>query len=231
VGTRYVNNKQIRLDYTIEDKGPSGIEAIEVWMTRNGQTWARSEEFKNTASQSGSNDIPVVFLVQEEGLYGFTLVPRSGAGLKEPEPRQGDKPQIWVYVDTTKPVIKWLHVDVARGQDMGKVFITWKAFDPVSKGSDQEKDLGREAITIKYAESRNGPWNAIPGASKQPNSGRYDWKLPDESAGRPVKFYVRLEVTDLAGNVETYDTPQPTNVDLHIPRGRILDAKPVSSGL
>jgi hypothetical protein len=220
---RYVNSKQIRLDYSIEEKGPSGIDAIEVWMTRDGQTWAKLDEFRAPQPQAASNEIPIAFPVQEEGIYGFTLVPRSGAGLKEPEPRRGDRPQIWVDVDTTKPVIAWLHAEVGRGAETGKLFVTWKALDPLSKGSDKEKDLGREAVTIKYAENRNGLWRVM--TEKQLNTGRYEWKMPPEDQ-RPVKFFVRLEVTDKAGNIETLDTPQPINVDLKVPRGRILDAKP-----
>jgi hypothetical protein len=229
-GSRYVNSKQIGLNYSIEESGPSGIEAIELWVTRDGQTWARLEEFTpNSNSPTSQNekittkDIPINFTVQDEGVYGFTLVPRSGAGLKDHEPRRGEQPQIWVDVDTTKPVVTWLHVEVGKGQNTGKLFITWKAYDPVTKGSDKEKDLGREAITLKYATSLNDPWNTI--VEKQPNTGSYEWKMPAEGQ-RPVKFFVRLEVTDKAGNVETQDTPKPINVDLKVPRGKILDARP-----
>ena len=227
LGVRSVNSKQIRLNYSIEESGPSGIEAIELWVTRDGQTWARLEEFKgNTDAPTGqTTDIPINFTVQDEGVYGFTLVPRSGAGLKDHEPRRGEHPQIWVDVDTTKPVITWLNVDVGRGQETGKLFIKWKAYDPVTKGSDKEKDLGREAISLKYAVSLNGPWQAI--VEKQPNTGSYEWKMPAEGQ-RPVKFFVRMEVTDKAGNTESMDTPKPINVDLKVPRGKILDAKPVA---
>jgi hypothetical protein len=201
----YVNSKQIKLNYKILEKGPSGVSAVELWMTRDGKAWNKFED--------SNTDPPYPVTVQDEGVYGFTIIPRSGVGFKDREPRAGDPPQIWVEVDVTKPEIGWLNVDVGRGQDTGKVFITWKATD---------KNLGREPIKLWYAENAAGQWMPI-APTPIANTGRYEWTLPPNV---PVKFFVRLEVSDKAGNITTKETEKAVIVDLKIPKGQILDVLP-----
>jgi hypothetical protein len=204
-GTRWVNSKRINLNYEIKEQGPSGVSAVELWFTRDGRSWEKySEEAKP--------EPPFVFDVHDEGVYGFTIVVRSGVGLSERPPRSGDPPQIWVEVDLAKPVVQWMNVDVGRGPDSGKVFITWKATD---------KNLGREPITLSYAKDAQGPWTQI--AANVENTGRYEWQMP---AGVPYKFLVRLDATDKAGNVGTAQTPKHIVVDLAQPKGTILGADP-----
>jgi hypothetical protein len=65
-------------------------------------------------------------------------------------------------------------------------------------------------------------------ASHLPNNGRYEWQLgPNVS---PYSFFVRVEAADKAGNIGSKDTPQPVIVDLHIPKGTILDVTPAGKG-
>jgi hypothetical protein len=207
----YVNSKTIKLNYDIAEKGPSGISAIELWFTRDGQTWARLDE------KTGNLEPPLVHTLQDEGLYGFIILPRSGVGFKGPEPRTGDPPQLWVEVDVTKPEISWINVDVGRGQDLGKVFITWKATD---------KNLGRDPVKLSYAENTAGPWTPI-GPGPLENTGRFEW-LPPPPPATPVKFFVRIEVTDKAGNVATRDKTDPTVIDLKIPKAILKSADPAA---
>jgi hypothetical protein len=216
VGTRWVNSKRVSLSYKLQEKGPSGVSLVELWFTRDTRTWDKYNDEKITEDQAGDDrTFTYVFEVQDEGKYGFTLVPRSGVNRSHPPPHSGDQPQIWVEVDTTKPVIEWLNVDVGRGPDTGTVTITWKATD---------KNLAREPITLSYSPNGQGGWTPI--ASNLENSGRYVWKMP---SGVPYSFFVRIEATDLAKNVGSMDTPKPVLVDLHEPKGLILDANPADN--
>jgi hypothetical protein len=208
-GVSYVNSKQIKLNYKITEEGKSGISAVELWVTRDGRTWAMLDQ------KSDNPTPPYIYTVADDGLYGFTILPRSGVGFKDREPRTGDQPHIWVEVDVTRPEISWLNADVGRGQDLGKLFITWKATD---------KNLDREPVKLYYAENIGGQWIPITQSSSLPNTGRYDWTMPPNV---PVKFFVRIEVTDKAKNVATLDTTKPAIVDLKIPKGLILDAQSV----
>src|SRR5207237_4392207 len=131
--------------YKIEDEGPSGIQAVELWYTRDGRTWEKYSE--NTEPKP-----PYLFQVHEEGLYGFSLIVRSGVGLADRPPRSGDPPQVWVEVDLTPPVVHWVKHAVGRGSDSGWLTITWQATD---------KNLGREPITLSYAKDAQGPWTQI----------------------------------------------------------------------
>src|SRR5205807_3571794 len=142
--------------YQITEKGKSDISAVELWFTRDGKTWAKLDE------KSDNPQPPFIAQVADEGLYGFSLLFKSAVGLKDREPRNGDQPQIWIEVDTTKPEISWLNVDVGRGQENGKLSISWKATD---------KNLDREPVTLSYAENANGPWTPI--VPSLANTGHY----------------------------------------------------------
>jgi hypothetical protein len=204
-GTRCINSKRISLNYEIREQGPSGVSALEIYWTRDGQKWDKLREDSNPQP-------PCVIDVQEEGIYGFTLILRSGANLSERAPRLGDQPQVWVEVDLTKPMVHWVNVEVDPVPQNNSVTITWKATD---------KNLGREPIALKYAKDVQGPWTEI--VSTLENSGKFVWRMPP---GVPWRFYVRAEATDRAGNVGFFETPKPIVVDLAKPKPFILGVEP-----
>jgi hypothetical protein len=211
---RWVNSKRVSLNYKIEKEGPSGVSRVELWFTndlREGRKW-------NKLSEEANPKPPYVFDVQGEGVYGFTLVVKNGVGLGEAPPRDGDPPQIWVEVDLTKPNVHWVATEVGQGADTGTLTITWQAVD---------KNLGREPITLSYAEDAQGQWIKIPGAEGIENSGRFVWR---KGPGPPHKFLVRVEATDKAGNVGSAVTTKPTLFDLAQPKSVILGVEPARDG-
>ena len=209
---RLVNSKRISLNYELKDVGPSGVASVELWFTQDGRSWNRYPLPR--AEDGAPPPRPLVFDVSGEGVYGFTLVARSGVGLSERPPQVGDRPQIWVEVDLTRPVVQVHSVNVGRGSDKGKLTINWSARD---------KNLGREPISLSYAKETGGPWTPI--AEHVPNTGRYVWKMPEQV---PYQFYVRVEAADQAGNVGEAVTPDMVRVDLALPRVRILAVEPAS---
>jgi hypothetical protein len=204
---RLVNSKRIALNYEIKEKGPSGVSSVELWYTQDlgGRNWQKYME------DPGAKP-PIQFDVAGEGLYGFTLVVRSGVGLGDRPPQVGDQPQVWVEVDLTKPVVRLGSVDVGRGADAGRLTINWTATD---------KNLGRLPITLSYAEQAGGQWTPI--ATGVENSGRYVWQMP---TGVPYRFLIKVEATDKAGNVGADETPKPVIVDLAQPKAVILTVEP-----
>jgi hypothetical protein len=208
-GKRWVNSKRITLNYEIQEKGPSGVSAVELWFTRDGQKW---EKFPKEQTNPAA---PFVFEVPEEGIYGFTLVIRNGVGLGPPPPRTGDPPQLWVEVDLTKPAVHYANTEVGRGPDTGTLTITWAAVD---------KNLAREPITLSYAEDAKGPWTPI--EKNLENTGRYVWR---KGAGAPHRFFVKVEAVDKAGNVGDAVTIKPVLFDLVQVKGRITGVEPVQS--
>jgi hypothetical protein len=189
-----INSKHIQFTYDVKNIGPSGILGVEVWYTRDGQTWQPSP----TGIQ---RENPYYMDVGEEGVYGFSLVARTGLGGGQEPPVSGDPPQIWVEVDTTRPVVFLTGVIPNAG---GRTLtITWTATD---------KNLGRRPMALYFADVNTGQW--MPIAGNLENSGSYTWQIPPSI---PNSFRVRVDATDLAGNLGTAETPSPVQIDLTQP--------------
>jgi hypothetical protein len=211
---RFLNSKRITLNYEIVEKGPSGISGIDLWFTRDGRGWSKLQLPKNAVNDATFNSGPLTFEVDGEGVYGFTLLPKSGVGLSQTPPQVGDRPQIWIEVDLTKPVVELQSVLVGQGDQKGKLSISWLARD---------KNLGANPINLSYSIANTGPW--ITFAEKIANSGRYIWTMPREN-DFPWQFYIKVEAVDAAGNVGEAITPGLVKVDLQQPKARIIGVQP-----
>jgi hypothetical protein len=207
---RMVNSKRFTLNYEVTEQGKSGISAVELWMTMDGRRWDKHSEQKR--SEGVEVRPPYEVTVEKEGLYGFTLIVRSGVGLSVQPPQAGDPPQVWVEVDLTRPVVHISKVEVGRGPEAGSLTIHWTATD---------KNLGRQPITLSFAERPDGHWSTI--ATNRENIGRYVWRMPTDV---PYQFYLRVEAVDRAGNVGMAETSKPVNIDLVLPKVNITDIAP-----
>ncbi len=96
-GTLLVANPRFKLQYAIDDAGPSGPATVELWITQDGgRTWIRRGDDPDRVS-------PIEVDLGGEGTYGLCLVARSASGLGDQPPAPGDPPQSWVEVDSTPP--------------------------------------------------------------------------------------------------------------------------------
>jgi hypothetical protein len=202
---RLVNSKRICLNYAIKDVGPSGVASVELWYTRDGKTWKKHDH-------GPQRQPPYVVDVSEDGLYGFTLVARSGNGLGKAPPKTGDAPQVWVEVDMTRPEVRLLATESSYTGKTPSLNIRWSASD---------KNLAARPITLSYAEKSDGPWTPI--AAKLENTGNYTWELGPDG---PHRFVVRVEAVDRAGNAATAQSPSPVEIDLSQPAVSILTVEP-----
>jgi hypothetical protein len=212
---KFVNSKQITLSYDLKDVGPSGVSAVELWYTLyRARAWNKLTEYpidlKNPLEANATKKL--TFEVNDEGIYGITLVAKSGVGLGERAPQPGERPQFWIEVDLTKPVVQILDLQVGNGIDKGKLTTAWNARD---------KNLGNQPIRLSYAEQKDGTWTTF--ADKLPNSGKHTWKMPE---GLPYQFFVRVEAVDLAGNVGEAITLDKVKVDLSLPKAQIRAIEP-----
>jgi hypothetical protein len=199
---RIVSSRRIKLNYQVEEVGPSGVSGVDLWYTQDSRTWTKPDA---PPQQKG----PYFIEVSEEGLYGFTLVAHNGLGGGKEPPRPGDLPQIWVLVDQTKPDVHITEARVMMGADGARLHVGWKATD---------KNLGQRPITLYYAEKADGTW--MPLAANLENTGSYSGKLPP---GTPNRVLIRVAAMDLAGNLGTDQTAEPICVDHSQPRVSILD--------
>ena len=212
---KFVNSKQISLGYDLRDVGPSGVSSVELWYTlHQGRGWNKLTEYPIDIKSAMEAREPkkLTFEVNDEGIYGITLVAKSGVGLGERAPQLGDRPQFWIEVDLTRPAVQLQDVKVGNGFDKGKLTILWKA---------EDKNLDPSPIRLSYAEEKTGPWTTI--ADKLLNNGRHVWKMPDPL---PYQFFVRVEAADRAQNIGEATTTERVKVDLSLPKAKIIDVVP-----
>jgi hypothetical protein len=199
-----LNSTHVVLNYRIDQVGPSGVSKVEVWMTADeGKTWQRLCEDPDRRS-------PAEFDLPREGLYGVSVVVTNGNSISDPPPSAGTVPDWWIEVDTTRPTAQLQSVRPGMGEDAGSLLITWAASD---------KNLGTEPVDLYYATSREGPWMAIQRGVR--NDGTYRWVAPHDGVGR---YYIRMDVTDRAGNLTRCETADAVVLDLTHPKARVLGA-------
>jgi hypothetical protein len=211
--TLRVKSQRFPLQYSVEGAGPSGPAVVELWTTRDGgQTWTRQPEDSDHAS-------PYNVDLGADGTYGLWLVVQSAAGLGDPPPSPGDRPQMWVEVDSQPPSVQLDRPRVGIGNSFGKVKLTWRASDA---------HLASRPIALFFRADRpDAPWQPI--AARLENTGQFIWTVP---GGVPPRFHVRIEVTDAVGNRTAADTTEQGAVllDRSRPKGHILGLDPSAFG-
>ncbi len=203
----YVNSADLKVKSKLTRVTRSGVKEAILWVN-DGKGW--KEDSRQPVKIDAATKDPAVdmaYKALKDGLYGFIVLPVSGAGYKPDDPRDGDAAQWLVEVDTTRPTIEIKTIRVGPGGLNGpRVEIDWTAND---------KNLMPEPITLEYAKELNSPdkdWKII--AAKVPNSSRYVWEVDDKELW---KFYVRALVVDKAGNNATAVYKDVVLVDLEKP--------------
>jgi len=189
-----LNSNQMELNYRVGKVGPSGLGKVEVWATNDeGNTWQRLCEDLDRRS-------PSEIQLPGEGQWGLRLVAANGNGFGGTVPKRGDQATFHVEVDTTGPRVQLGGVEPADGQTLD---IRWTA---------QDANLGSTPVTISYRTQPNLPWQVA--AANVQNTGHYRWQFPREHA----QFYVRVQVSDEAGNSAATESPTAVAVDVTVPQ-------------
>ncbi len=200
---RIVNSRRFQVGYTVDDVGPSGIGAVELFITQDqGRKWWKYGDDPDRRS-------PFDVEVPQDGEYGFAIRVRSGVGLTNDPPLPGEQPSIIVAVDQTPPIVELLSAQQGQGATSNRVQVRWRIAD---------EHLASKPVAVYYSPTRNGPWESISGWTD--DLGGLEWPV---AAGSPSQFYVRVVVRDVAGNTAKAETPQPILVDLARPTARIVD--------
>ena len=194
---QYLRNRRLRMDYEVHGAGQSGVADVELWYTRDGRRWLKAD--------APTQKPPCLVDFGDEGRFGITLVARNGNGAGQSAPAPGDKPQVWVEIDSTRPDV--IMSDIKFNAATRVMSIAWSASD---------RNLDPRSVCLSYATEADGPW--IPIAQNVDNLGKYDWKVDIEDGQR---FFIRVQVTDLAGNVGSAKTREPLVVDMAKPTAMI----------
>jgi hypothetical protein len=194
---KVINSKRVLLG--CEGAGTESA-GVDIWVTRDMQEWQRCSTIRQASG--------FIAEVKEEGLYGFSVLAHDDGAV----PRAGTAPQIWVDVDLTRPVVKVSQVSMVVEAGKPILQIAWQAND---------KNLSPRPIAIYYADRTDLPWQLI--ASGLENTGSYQWRLP---ANLPGRFFLRVEATDLGGNIGAIQVPQALHIDRAEPSVNVLDVYP-----
>ena len=212
---RVVNSRLFEVEYTDPDQ-PMTVGRVELWGTRDGGVTWQSYGFDSDSRS------PMLAQVPDAGKYGFTVVFHPSYGQSAQLPQRGQKPDLHIEVDLTRPDAQLQGVD--RPSDGSNALdIRWRATD---------SRLGQKPVSLFYADALAGQWRPI--AKGIENTGRYRWKLP---RNLPDKINIRIDVIDAAGNTTTAETrtpvlivksqpsqqPTPTSTDV-----RAKDVRPMS---
>ncbi len=201
-----VRSPTFGLQYAVDDAGPGGPAAVELYVTTDGgQTWFKRGEDPDRAS-------PFPVDLGGEGTFGLKLVAKSAANQGDRPPVNGEPPNTIVEVDGSGPVVK---LDAPKMVG-GRLIITWQANDP--------HPAPRPVMISIRSDAPESKWQMITPAPIE-NNGQFAWNVP---AGCPPKIHVRIDVRDSLGNVGIAETPETgaVLVDRSKPKGRILGLDP-----
>lgn len=205
VPQQLVNSRVFELDYQIDDVGPSGVSAVELFITEDGG----GQWFRYGSDPDGRSPFQVDSM--SEGTFGFAVRIRNGLGVSDTPPQPGQPPEVVITVDQTAPTVQMQTPGVSQ-DGTGTIQFAWRV---------QEVNAAQVVVRLESSPGANGPWTPV-----------FDWQ-PDQSgfelpirAGMPPSLYFRLLARDAAGNVGMSQTIQPVIVDLKRPVGRILRVQP-----
>ena len=206
-GAQIIKHHIFDLEYQVDDVGPSGVSAVELFVTEDGGqhwfTYGNDEDLRS----------PVLIDTRGEGTFGFAVRVRNGLGFADDPPQPGQAPEMVVTVDESLPVIE-LAQPTMRTDGFGTIQLSWQV---------REKNPASTPVRLEYAAAPNGPWTPV-----------FDWQYDQSSyqwgvrPGTPTQLYFRLLARDAAGNVASAQTTQAVVVDLRRPVGRLLRVQAVS---
>jgi hypothetical protein len=206
-GAQVVNHHIFELEYQVDDVGPSGVSAVELFVTEDGgKQWFAYGNDEDLRS-------PILIDTRGEGTFGFAVRVRNGLGFADDPPQPGQAPEMVISIDESLPVIE-LAQPVMRSDGFGTVQLSWQV---------REQNPASTPVRLEYAAAPNGPWTPV--FDWQYDQSGYQWGV---RPGTPTQLYFRLLARDAAGNVATAQTTQPVVVDLRRPVGRLLRVQTVS---
>jgi hypothetical protein len=215
----YMNTTQLTIKSKLMHITRSGVKAVHLFARDLSGGPAGEWKFAKKQDcqipyEAADTLVEIPYTAPKDGRYGFVVIPESGVGRREPDPRPNSPAQQLVEVDTVPPTVKIKNVLVSPGGAIGpRVEIEWDADD---------RNLMPDPIVLEYApEKTSAKWISI--AEKVPNSRRYVWEVADKAL---FKFYVRIRAVDKAANTGEHVYEKEVVIDLDRPSATIEQVRP-----
>lgn len=182
---------------------------VELWSTRDGLSWQKAAVDNDAVS-------PINVALPAAGFYGFRLeiVPDGPDASTGPQP--GDTPESWVGVDEDPPLVEFLGAARLAESESSGIVVRYSSRDQLP---------APKTARLLFSPDSEGPWATI--ASAIDNQGEYLWQ-PDRAT--PDQVYLRIEVTDAAGNVGTVTSPDAVTVTNSRMMGRLGGVRTLPAG-
>lgn len=209
-GPMLVNVRTFDVEYDLQAVGAWGIAKVELWGTQDeGATW-------QSFGVDPDNRSPMRVTVPGSGTFGFRIVVEGANSIGVRPPQTGDKPELVTVVDLDPPKAEITAVETGAGNLADQLRIRWSA---------EDKNLELRPIGLFYSSYAEGPWSTI--ATGLENAGSYEWRIERHTPGR---FFLKLEARDTAGNLTTYQSPHPIEINRPQPTGTLRSIRPVTDG-
>ena len=186
-----VTVRRFDIDYSVNDAALP-LSAAELFLTTDqGATWTLFGEDEDRQP-------PMTFATSDDGLFGFYFVLKNAAGASSEPPTRGTQPQTAVLVDQSPPLVQLHSLRLSDAGDQFFVQIRWTAVDT---------QFGPRPIEITHQRNHGADWVSV---TPQPlaNTGRFDWRIPDELTG---SLAIRVTARDNGGHAVSTD-PQTVEV-------------------
>ncbi|MCH2114209.1 MAG: hypothetical protein MK171_04780 [Pirellulales bacterium] len=206
---RSVNSRTFDVEYDLVSVGPWGISKIELWGTHDGgHSW-------QSYGVDPDNRSPLRVTVPGSGVYGFRILVHGANGGPAKQPPAGEEPELVVAVDLSPPTVELISAQLGQGELAGHLVVKWRATDT---------NLETRPIGLFFSSSPVGSWSTI--ATGLENSGEYSWRIERHM---PARFYLRIEVRDIAGNMATLQSDSPISLPRSQPTGKLRNVRPVDN--
>jgi len=175
-----VNTRVFDIEYAVNDAALP-LDSVQLWYTLDdGRTWRHY-------GYDDDGHSPFTFQAPEEGPFGFFVVLQNSTGASSEPPAPGTAPHQTAFVDYTPPVVQLheLRPTVQFGQRI--LQLRWTAIDA---------NLITRPMELSYRSIPDTSWHPI-NPDRAANTGRFDWRLPDEVRG---SIAVRVAAVDQGGN-------------------------------
>ncbi len=218
----YVNSLNFNVETTINRMGRSGVKAAHLFVSKDQRTWkAAGKKDLDLKADDRDQNISIPYEAADKGLFGFIVIPESGAGRRAPDPVPDAPAMVLVDVDPDPPRVKITSVEVLPGDARGpRVDITYEVAD---------RNLMAKPVSLEWsvAAGSGAQWQPIAlqidgflpnRADPDVKVGRYSWYVPDEKVWH---FFVRIRATDKAANTGESVYEKEVLVDLEKPEAAI----------
>jgi len=177
----YTHRRRINIDY----EAPDDVARVRLWVTENGGADWRPYGYD---ADEGPPRSPVAFGTDDDGSYGFLVVPEDRAGNRV-DPSPGTPPQLIVIVDTTRPTVTLLEPNGGFVGPMRGAVVRWRASDEYIK---------EDSARVEYSADGGASWVEL--AADLPDVGSFTWPMENVSPPEARAFRFRVTASDIAGN-------------------------------